>query len=942
MIFNRARVWSNRLWSSLSGRRTRPPRKPAVRLSCEALEDRLTPATHTWTGLGADANWTTAANWDIGAPNSADDVLVFPAAAQRLSNVNNFAAGTTFQQLRIDGSNYNLSGNLLRLSGGIASNTAAGSNVLAFPIDIPSGLMSVDVSIFDKLTVSGVVSGAGGLSKSGSGELILTRANTFQGDTTVANGDITLQNASALGASSAASGRTTVLDNGGASVRLAAGIGTVPEHFVLTGTGSGGGLRSLGGNNTLSGSVTTLGTGTLVVSPGATLRVTGALHGGDFSFKASGGQVTLAGASDHTGATTVLNGTLRVENSQALGSAANGTDVRLGATLELANNVNLAESLTIGSSGVNAGGALRRAAGTSAVSGSVTLQGNSTIFVNSGNTLTLSGVVGHSTNGALTKTGLGKLVLSGSNDYPGFTDIREGVVNIQNGTALGSFASGTRVAAGATLEVQGFAFGEPVFLNGAGTAGSGALRQLSDLVLWLGDVTLESPTTVRVDGTSMTMSGVVNGVQAATFTKTGTGRLGLSNINTFEGQLLIQQGAVRASNGQALGGGSLSTANGTVVSAGAALELDGSIVVQREFITLAGGGVGGQGALRSVSGSNVIDPNLSFVSVAGNVTIGVDGGQLRTGANTVPAGTSFTKVGAGTWVAANVFGTPPVTVAAGELQISGTLGAITVNNTGTLSGLGTVQGNLTVNAGGTVSPGVGDDVSSITVNGNVTFDAGSTYRAQMKLVGSAHLVDQIRVTGSVPRTVSLSNPKLDLKATFDPAAGTQFRIIDNQTTGTTVGQFLNLPPESIVTSTDGIPFRITYFGGTGNDTVLTRNTPSMVRSLSLDSAKIRAGQSAHLTGQLTDPDPGEDLKLVVDWGDGSPLQVMSPGLDPFSLNHQYAKPGHYSVWVGWFDEAGEGRSRVLPLRVQRAHPGSATSGLEALDALFAQEALSQD
>src|SRR5262249_44055779 len=41
-------------------------------LQLEVLEGRLVPATHTWTGAGADLNWSTAANWTGGVPTSGE------------------------------------------------------------------------------------------------------------------------------------------------------------------------------------------------------------------------------------------------------------------------------------------------------------------------------------------------------------------------------------------------------------------------------------------------------------------------------------------------------------------------------------------------------------------------------------------------------------------------------------------------------------------------------------------------------------------------------------------------------------------------------------------------------------------------------------------------------------------------------------------------------
>src|SRR5215467_4958067 len=77
-----------------------------TRLQLEVLEDRICPSVRVWTGLGADANWSTAANWAGNVAPQADDNLVFPAGASQATNTNNFAAGTRFRSLTIQGGAY--------------------------------------------------------------------------------------------------------------------------------------------------------------------------------------------------------------------------------------------------------------------------------------------------------------------------------------------------------------------------------------------------------------------------------------------------------------------------------------------------------------------------------------------------------------------------------------------------------------------------------------------------------------------------------------------------------------------------------------------------------------------------------------------------------------------------------------------------------------------
>src|SRR5262245_20527552 len=89
-----------------------------IALLLDRLETRLAPAVATWDGGGANANWTTAANWvgDV-APNPAD-YLVFPQGPLKLTNVNDFPAGTAFNSIAI-GPNYVMTGNAVALTAGL-------------------------------------------------------------------------------------------------------------------------------------------------------------------------------------------------------------------------------------------------------------------------------------------------------------------------------------------------------------------------------------------------------------------------------------------------------------------------------------------------------------------------------------------------------------------------------------------------------------------------------------------------------------------------------------------------------------------------------------------------------------------------------------------------------------------------------------------------------
>lgn len=154
-----------------------------------------------------------------------------------------------------------------------------------------NGLVSFDGA--GNQTYSGVISGEGGMERTGGGNTVLTGNNSYTGHTLIDNGsELTLGSGGTAGSLSAT---TAITDNGLLTVNRS---DAVTLNGVIDGTGAflqfGGGITRLGGNNSYLGT-TTVEHGTLLINgvqtgPGATTVMTGSTLGG---YGTLGGDVTF-------------------------------------------------------------------------------------------------------------------------------------------------------------------------------------------------------------------------------------------------------------------------------------------------------------------------------------------------------------------------------------------------------------------------------------------------------------------------------------------------------------------------------------------------------------------------------------------------------------------------------------------------------------------------
>ena len=554
---------------------------------------------------------------------------------------------------------------------------------------------------------------------------------------------------------------------------------------VARGTGSGPDGKLSG---VISGSVS------LTVAPNGTegrLLLTNGNNSYAGSTNIFGGELWLgANATSGAGNTVLGSGSSPVELGRMSGSS--------NASLLTAGAITVSRNILVlsGNTGTSTLGG--ETAEASTFTGAITLGTNTTtghaltLRAVEGGTVTFSGVIADpagltGARGALTKSGEGTVVLSGANTFGGTMTVNTGALNVRNSTALGSTAGGTIVDDGAELQLQGgITIGaESLTLNGSGTSGHGALRNLSGTNTWAGNITLGSTSVIEsLLGSSLTLAATLsNGGNGADFRFGGAGDTVVSGAITNNADViksgtgtLVLAGANTYSGATEVNGGTLLLAGTLNGSAGTPLNLtgDGTFDFSRSGAASQGMGVltfsSGHGTVRSTYGGSG-NTSLIFSALAprgigatGNFVVsgGTNGTTNRIVLNGQPSGflggayffntDDFAYVDPTGFVRAINYGVDPGTaVSPGGVSLSGNHvkanGHITSQGTQRFETLH-INGNLEYTLGANQKVTVGGILKTGNEPGGATISGGAYLQADPNaemIIGTARENDSLTI-----------------------------------------------------------------------------------------------------------------------------------------------------------------------------------------------------
>ena len=725
-------------------------------------------------------------NTTIGAGGSGNNATiqlgaseVIPHGADKGNLVFNASSGGT--------ATFNLAGYTETING----LSSGGSGACVINNSTGNGLLRVGANDANG-SFAGTIQNSGGtlaVVKIGTGTLTLSGANSYTGGTTIEDGTLVLGRANALSTSTAASmtiqadgvldlggfgqqinghitGTGTITNNGASPAGLVFGqdgADTVFNGVIADGTSQVSLSKGWSKTYTLGGDASNTYTGNTSINNGSLVlaKTVGNAIGGNLDIGGGGDYnnmfVTLSGKGEQIADTGVV--TFNPGSSHNSYLKLMGFDETVAGINDSTGRgvIEVVEGENVGSAG-------------------------STLILGGGGTYSYNGYMRDRWNGtsgalSLSKTGSGTQTLAGGNiTYTGETSVTGGRLVI---TSPHTFQSAlTTVGSGAVVELQ--------------ASGNGDLR---------GNTAYAGDGLLLKTGTGSLKCGVSAGTLTANLSPGGV-------LDVQEGDLNIGW----AKGFQANNYGGLN------IAGGASYHISDA-AVQADWLT-------GSGIFNNAYNNSWPVLTIGVAGTVDNAAYGVSGNTATfsgtLGGAEVYNGVSVNsfnvvKTGGGTQVfeGNGILYTGTTGVNGGTLLVNGTHsggGMYTVEDQATLGGNGTITAPVTVKTGGHIAPGTSPGTLAV---GALILQPDSFFDVEMSPAAW-----DLLVTGTVRPILGGAELNLDILSSFSHYQGSQYMILQNDSTNSIGGFFAGLD-EGASIEVAGAQFTITYEGGTGNDIVLT-------------------------------------------------------------------------------------------------------------------------
>lgn len=616
-------------------------------------------------------------------------------------------------------SQLNLGGGTLQILGGSFSSSVNAS--------LAAGTRSTVDTNGQNATMSGVLSGSGGLVKTGAGILTIGGNNTFTGDTILAGGTIKLNSATALG-------------SGGGGLQIDTGTLDLNGQSLVTGnlSGLGGTITNLASTTTASMKVNAAGNATYggSVTDGGTGRTVALV-------KAGSGELILTGASSHTGGTVVQAGNLTVSgDGGVIGALTTIGNFVVGLVSGDAGILNVRDGAKIVAADVKIG-KVALSGGSLRVYGSGSSVQTATLEVGeggSGDAQVSNGAILSATNSSSMAVGAGSAAVASVNGTGSQWNSGDYLTVGLSGNATLTVADGGTLRTTKSSTIGSSASGRGSVM----VSGNGASWTAGDYL----NVGFQG-----VGGLVVGSGGSVSSKLAGTVaTNAGSsGQVSVSGSDARWSAPNINVGYAGAGSVDVSGGGTISAPQGILV--GALAGSSGTLTVGAGGVVETAGIYGGAGAnqvklsggtLRALGGDFSTSLNVSLA--AGTQSI-IDSNGLKVNMAGVLSGAGgIIKNGNGSLtLSGNNTYSGPTVVNGGLLMVHGNQsaakGEMVVAEGATLGGVGTLGGAVKVN--GVLSPGI--TVGSLTMAG---LTLGATAVSQFEInSATAGSFDQINLLG---------------------------------------------------------------------------------------------------------------------------------------------------------------------------------------------------